>query len=311
MKSVVQGIQRHQVILVQGVDHRDQIKTQVYPLFPHVVFSELDMDMGTVAASLSSRTWCGKKPVVVFCRCDASMKKIIPLIRARQPEQAVLIVTDGEWSPQLELMKEVADVKVYSGQKPPTIFASLRSVAPTNHASLDGEPTTVVEDRYQQAIACTSIPAVIDQIHYSNGDFDVSCTLSDVDLMQHRVPEDVIANCLPVRASFEYKSNREIGRKTAENLQLLSRIQPMVSVCTNSMMSRYATMDYLYYAHQIDPCPNIAQHAPDNPDPRQAKKLNDAIRDLAWKSGREEGNSKRARPQHKPMNGASKYHRQS
>lgn len=311
MKSVVQGIQRHQVILVQGVDHRDQIKTQVYPLFPHVVFSGLDMDMGTVVASLSSRTWCGKRPVIVFCRCDALMQKIIPLIRARQSEQAVLIVTDGEWSPQLELMKAVADVKVDIGQKGPTIFASLRSVTPTNPTSMDGDATTIAEDRYQQAIACTSMPAVIDQIHYSNGDFDVSCTLSDVDLMQHHVPEDVILNCLPVRASFEYKSNRAIERKTAENLHLLRRIQPVVAVSTNSMMSRHATMDYLYYAHQIEPCPNIAQHAPDANDPRQAKKLNDAIRDLACKNGREEGNSKRARPQHKPMSGASKYQRRS
>ena len=239
------------------------------------------------------------------------MKQIIPLIRARQPEQAVLLVTDGVWSPQLDLMKAEADVKVDIGQKPPTIFASLRSAATTNPTSMDGEATTIAEDRYQQAIACTSIPAVINQIHYSNDDFDVSCALSDVDLMQHHVPEDVIVNCLPVRAAFEYKSNRDIERKTTENLQLLERVQPMVAVRTNSMMSKYATMDYLYYAHQIDPCPNIAQHGSGEPEPRQAKKLNDAIRELAWKSGREEVINKRARPQNRPMSGASKYQRRS
>ena len=171
MKKVIIGIQKHQVILLKGDSIRDVLAGYVYPKFPHESFSAVNMDLTRVASSLSSKRWDGKRPVIVFFRCEQWMKDLSILIRNRQPKQAVILVTDGEYTSSTQLMKALATVHVVIGKMPATIFSLLKK-----------GPSADAEKRYKGAIECTDTRTVINQIHYSNQDNDVSCTLSDVDV---------------------------------------------------------------------------------------------------------------------------------
>jgi hypothetical protein len=270
MKKVIAGVRQHQVILLKGDNIRDVLTEYVYPRFPHEAFSAVNMDLTRVASSLSSKRWDGKRPVVVFFRCEQWMKDIATLIRNRQPKQAVILVTDGEYTSSTPLMKSLASVHVTIGKMPETIFSMLK-----NGSSSDAEK------RYQKAIECTDIRTVMNQIHYSNKDTDVSCALSDVDTLQYHVPEELLTNCLPIRKEVEYNTAyRPIENKTTSNIQFLRTIQPIVAMTTGSMMSTHETMEYLRYAHEIKVCPNISQCPRDDSDKNLVKNVNDKIRVL-------------------------------
>jgi hypothetical protein len=270
MKKVIIGIQKHQVILLKGDSIRDVLTGYVYPKFPHQSFSAVNMDLTRVASSLSSKRWDGKRPVIVFFRCEQWMKDLSILIRNRQPNQAVILVTDGEYTSSTQLMKALATVHVVIGKMPATIFSLLKK-----------GPSVDAEKRYKGAIESTDIRTVMNQIHYSNQDTDVSCTMSDVDVLQYHVPEELLSNCLPIRKEVEYTTSyRTIENKTASNIQFVRTIQPIVAMTTTSMMSTHETMEYLRYAHQIEVCPNISQCPRDDSDRNLVQNVNDKIRVL-------------------------------
>jgi hypothetical protein len=255
---------------LKGDNIRDVLTEYVYPKYPHEVFSAVNMDLTRVASSLSSKRWNGKRPVVVFFRCEEWMKDISKLIRNRQPKQAVILITDGEYSTSTPLMKSLATLQVVIGKMPPTIFSTLKK-----GSSIDAE------QRYKAAIECTDIRTVMNQIHYSNKTADVACTLSDVDILQYHVPEELLTNCLPIRKEVEFTTSfRSIENKTKSNTQFARTIQPIVDISTSSMMSMHETMEYLRYAHQIKVCPNISQCPRDDSDKNLVKNVNDKIRVL-------------------------------
>ena len=270
MNKVVNGIRKHQVILLKGDNIRDVLKEYVYPKFPHESFSTVNMNLTRVSSSLSSKRWDGKRPVIIFFRCEQWMKDISKLIRNRQPNQAVIIVTDGEYTSSTQLMKSLASVHVVIGKIPPTIFSMLKT-----------GPNTDVEKRYRGAIECTDIHTVMNQIHYSNQDTEISCTMSDVDMLQFHVPDELLVNCLPLRKEVEYNiSYRATENKMASNLNFVRTIQQIVALSTSSVMATHETMEYLRYAHQIKICPNISQCPRDDGDKNLVKNVNDKIRVL-------------------------------
>ena len=270
MKKIIIGLQKHQVVLVKGDSVRDLLAEFVYTKFPHEAFSAVNMDLTRVASSLSSKRWDGKRPVVVFFRCEQWMKDISTLIRNRQPKQAVILVTDGEYTSSTPLMKSLSTVQVTIGKTPATIFSLLKK-----------GPSADAEKRYERAIECTDIRTVMNQIHYSNQDTDVSCALSDVDVLQYHVPEELLTNCLPIRKEVEYTTSyRAMENKTTSNIQFLRTIRPVVAMTTTSMMSIHETMEYLRYAHDIKVCPNISQCPRDDRDENFVKNVNDKIRVL-------------------------------
>ena len=270
MKKVITGIQKHQVILLRGDNIRDLLTQYVYPKFPHEAFSAINMDLTRVASCLASKRWNGKIPVAVFYRCEQWMKDISMLIRKRQPNQAIILITDGEYTSSTPLMKSLATVNVVIGKMPTTIFSMLKK-----------GPNGDAEKRYHDAIECTDIQTVMNQIHYSNGDTDVSCALSDANVLQYHVPEEILTSFLPIRQEVEFTtSNRTIENKTTSNIRFLRTIQPIVAMSTSSLMSTHETMEYLRYAHEIKVCPDISQCPRDDRDRNLVKNVNDKIRVL-------------------------------
>jgi hypothetical protein len=278
MIKVINGIKKHQVILLTGDQIRDVLKEHVFSRYPHETFSAINMNMERVATCLSSKRWDGTRPVVVFFRCEAWMNDIAGLIRKRQPNQAVILVTDGEYTIHTPVLKSLATVQVVIGKMPPTIFALLKRGPIVESQEYTGIPTV---KSYAKAIECTDINTIIDQIHYSNEDTDVSCALSDVDILRHRVPESVLVNCLPLRKSVEYISNKKVGSKTASNQKFIQTILPIVALSRSSMMSVHETLEYVRYAHRIQLRPEFARCPRDDQDPNLVRNVNDKIRVLS------------------------------
>jgi hypothetical protein len=271
MNKLLKGIANHDVVLLNGDHIRDIMTEYIYCKYAHETFSALKMDMNRVAAVLSAKRWDGTRPVVVFFRCEEWMKEIALLIRNRQPKQAVVLISDGEYMSNTPLMKSLASVHVTIGRMPPTIFSMLKK------GSLTQDPVK----RYEHAIDATDVNSVIDQIHYTNDDNGVSCTLSDVDILQYKVPKEIIVSCLPLRKSIEHKSNKQIETKTSSNLKFAKTLVPIVAMSTLSLRSVHETMEYIRYAHQIKVCPTISQCPRDDCDPRLVKNVNDKIRVLS------------------------------
>ena len=126
MQKVLQGIENNEVILLEGDDLRDVLQEYVYCKYVHETFSAINMNMVSVAASLSSKRWDGTCPVVVFYRCEAWIKEISRLIRERQPKQAVIIVSDGVYTCHTPLLRSLATRRVVVGRMPRTIFSLLK-----------------------------------------------------------------------------------------------------------------------------------------------------------------------------------------
>ena len=269
MNKVLKGITNHEVILLNGDNIRDLMTEYVYCKYVCETFSAVNMDLDRASAVLSAKRWDGTRPAVVFFRCEAWMKELSPLIRNRQPKQAVILVSDGDYSSNTPIMKSIASVHITVGRMPPTIFSMLKK----------GSFSDSVE-RYKHAIEATDVETVIDQIHYTNPDNEVSCALSDVDILRYHVPEDVLIDCLPIRKSIEHKSNKQIETKMASNLKFAKTLTPIVAMSTLSLRSVHETLEYIRYAHQIKVCPNISQCPRDDCDPRLVKNVNDKIRVL-------------------------------
>ena len=271
MNKVLKGIANHEVVLLNGDNIRDVMTEYVYSKYAHETFSAVKMDLKRVEAVLSAKRWDGTRPVVVFFRCEEWMKEIAPLIRSRQPKQSVVLISDGEYMTNTPLMKSLASVQITIGRMPPTIFSMLKK----------GSTTQNPVERYKHAIDATDIHSVIDQIHYTNDDFDVSCTLSDIDMLLYKVPDDIRVSCLPIRKSIEHKSNKQIETKIASNSKFAKTLLPIVAMSTLSLRSVHETMEYIRYAHQIKVCPNISQCPRDDCDSRLVKNINDKIRVLS------------------------------
>lgn len=270
MQAVYAGIAKHQVILLTGdTNIRDVLTEYIYPKYTYIAFSAINMDLGVLSASLRSRRWDGSRPVIILIRCEQWMKEISVLLRDRQPKQSVIMVTDGEYTPSTPIMKSLAQTAVKVGKVPTSIFSLLRK-----------GPTATAEKRYESAIESTDIRTIIDQIHYTNEDLDVSCALSDVDIMTHHVPETILVNCLPIRSSIVHTLNTKIEKKTASNLQFAATMQPIVALETHSMMSMHETLEYARYAHQIKVSPGIAKYPRDDRDPMLVQNVNDKLRVL-------------------------------
>ena len=267
MQKVLQGIENNEVILLEGDDLRDVLQEYVYCKYVHETFSAINMNMVSVAASLSSKRWDGTCPVVVFYRCEAWIKEISKLIRERQPKQAVIIVSDGVYTCHTPLLKSLATRRVVVGRMPRTIFSLLKSGS----------------ECYKEAIDNTNINNVIDQIHNTNEDFDVSCALSDCDILRYNVPEDLLIDCLPSVKSIEFKSNRQTETKIAANMKFSKTLVPIVARSTLSLRNVHETLEYIRYAHDIDTCPNIAQYPRDNDKEHVVEQINKKIRLLtSW-----------------------------
>ena len=267
MQKVLQGIKNNEVILLEGDDLRDVLQEYVYCNYPHETFSAINMNMERVAASLSSKRWDGTLPVVVFYRCEAWIKEISKLIRERQPKQAVIIVSDGVYTSHTPLLKSLATRRVVVGRMPRTIFSLVKRGS----------------ECYNDAIENTNINNVIDQIHNTNEDFDVSCALSDCDILRYNVPEDLLIDCLPARKSIEFKSNRQTETKIAANMKFSKTLVPIVARSTLSLRNVHETLEYIRYAHDIDTCPNIAQYPRDNDKEHVVEQINKKIRLLtSW-----------------------------
>lgn len=277
MKKVLQGIENHQVILLTGDNIRDVLREPVFNRYPHETFSAINMNIPRVSTCLSSKRWDGTRPVVVFFRCEPWMKDIASLIKKRQAKQAVILVTDGEYTTQTPIMKSLATIQVVIGKLPPTIFTLLKKGSCMDVDDDTGKPTV---RSYTKAIECTDTATIIDQLHYSNPDPDVSCALSDVDVLRYRVPESILVACLPVRKSVPYTSHTKVGSKTAANLRFVHTILPIVSMSRSSMMSVHETLEYVRYAHQIKVSPQFAQCPRDDQDPNLIRNVNDKIRVL-------------------------------
>ena len=270
MNKILQGIQKYEVILIQGDDTRHLLDTQVFVNHPAVTFSAINISMPRVATCLSSTRWDGTRPVVAFFRCDWT-RELLELIRKRQPKQAVLLITDGDYTAQTPLLKTLAASHVVLGKRPPTIFTLLKR----------GPRHSPPEERYRQAIERIGMHSVIHQIHYSNTDFAVSCALSDVDYMQHRVPEPMLGACLPLRKSIDFTSNKKMDTKTAANSHFVHTIQPLIGLTRGNLMSGHDTLGYLRYAHQIQLCSQFAQYPRDDRNPTLVTNVNAKIRVLA------------------------------
>ena len=265
MNKILRGIQQHEVVLIQGDDIRHLLDTQVFAHHPSVVFSALNLSIPRVTTCLSSTRWDGTRPVVAFFRCEWT-RELLALIRSRQTKQAVLLVTDGDYTAQTPQLKRLATSHVVLGKRPPTIFTLLKRGP--------------LHERYRPAIECTGMQTVIHQIHYSNTDFEVSCALSDVDCMQHRVPEPMLGACLPVRKSIDFTSNKKIETKTAANHHFVHTITPMIGLTRGNLMSGHDMLEYLRYAHQVHPRPQFAQYPRDDRNPTLVENVNAKIRVL-------------------------------
>jgi hypothetical protein len=264
MQKVLQGIKNYEVILLEGDDLRGLLQEYVYCKYPHETFSAINMNMESVAASLSSKRWDGTCPIVVFYRCEAKIKEISRLIRERQPKQAVILVSDGVYTSHTPLLKSLATRRVVVGHMPRTIFSLLKGGSQC----------------YKEAIESTNVNNVIDQIHNTNEDFDVSCSLSDCDILRYNVPEDLLVDCLPPVKSIEFKSNRPTETKIASNIKFAKTLVPIVARTTLSLRNMHETMEYIRYAHDVNPCPNIAQYPRDNDAEHVVHQINEKIRVL-------------------------------
>jgi len=268
MNEVYKGLRDHQVVLIRGDSPRTlpQLTSRV----PCTVFSILNLDLKVIAASLHSRSWDGTRRVVVFCRCESSMSEIAPLIRARHAKQSVVLLTDGQYSSATPLMQSLSSVNVVLGKLPTTLFSSLRS-----------GPMTHVGARYQQAIDCTDLPTVIEQIHHTHHTLTaVPDPLSDIDVLLHHVPNDLIQCLLPKQATLEYLPRSNIHAKIQSNTSFARLLPTLVAKTTGSVTSVHETLQYLREAYRIEKSPQFVQCPRDDSDPRRVQNVNDAIRVL-------------------------------
>jgi hypothetical protein len=316
MEKVYHGIDNHQVLFLQGDNVMKVLQPTVYARYVYQSFSSIEKDLHRISTCLSSKRWDGKRPVVVFFQCDSFMKDIAPLIRNRQPKQAVILVTDGEYTANTPIMKSLSAVQMTIGKVPDTIFSLLKRTPTSKRADkqpakiqctdyLSG-PITDVGKRYERAIKCTGIDSVIDQIHYSNHhDTDVSSALSDIDLLRYGVSEELLVECLPLRKSVEYTTNKKIDSKTKTNLQFINTLQPIVARTRLSLLSVHETLEYIRFSHHIKVCPNIAKCPRDDQNPNLIQSVNDRIRILVCMNNNEIKQDPITSHQSKPDSSAS------
>lgn len=291
MNGILRGLRKHEVVLLLGDNKRDLVQEFVQSRFKCIMFSVLDIDMKRVGASLLSRRWDGGAcPVIVFYRCEQWMKELAPLIRDRQSKQAVLLVSDGVYTPQKALMKSLATVSIVSGQLAPTVFSGLKSSVMSRKTSDTSEPVfdTAHPRRYKGAIACSDLDTVIDQIHHASSmSLEDACTniesLADMDTLRYRVPDDIISHCLPIIPSITYKSQAERCKKQLRRKKLTASLPALLAKTTKVMMSLHDTLEYVQMAHDIEISPQIVQFPRDSNDALWVTNINDKIRAFVYR----------------------------
>jgi hypothetical protein len=291
MDGILRGLRKHEVVLLLGDNKRDLVREFVQSRFKCTMFSMLDIDMKRVGTSLLSRRWDGGAcPVIVFYRCEQWMRELAPLIQDRQSKQAVLLVSDGVYTPQTSLMKSLATVSIVSGQLAPTVFSGLKSSMMSRQTLDASEPVidTAHPQRYKGAIACSDLDTVIDQIHHASiMSLEDACTniasLADIDTLRYRVPDDIISHCLPVIPSITYKSQSKRCKKQLAQKKFAATIPPLLAKTTKTMMSLHDTLEYVRMAHRIEISPQIVQFPRDDNDALLVTNANDQIRTFVYR----------------------------
>ena len=288
MNGILRGLKNNEVVMLQGDNKRDLIQEFVQKRFACVFFSVVGMDLKRVATSLGSRPWDGSAcPVVVLYRCEQWMRELAPLIRNRQSKQAVLLVSDGVYTPETPLMKSLVTLSIVSGRLGPTVFSGLAAGRPSRVSRESKEPAGCTPHplRYKGAIACSDLDTVIDQIHHATADSLETAdankeTLADIDVLRYNVPGDVLSHCLPILPGITYKSQAKSRKHQIANMAFAATLSPLVTKATGSMMSLHDTLEYVRGAHQIQISPQVVQYPRDDNDPLLVTNANDKIRVL-------------------------------
>ena len=284
MKAVLKGLRNHDVVLMRGDStRRDLVQEFVQNRFECTVFSAVNMNISRITTSLQSRRWDGVCPVIVFYRCEQWMRELVPLIRKRQSKQAVLLVSDGVYTPQTSLMKSLVTGVVVCGRLEPTVFSALKTVKsrPMEHDPEETQHPT----RYQVAIACSDLDAVIDQIHHVTApSLEDACdradALSDIDSLRYMVPDEMTSHCLPYIPSITYQTQTKIRKRLMDNHDFAKTLPSLVAKTTKTLLGLHPTLDYIRFAHQIALTPQIAQCPRDDTDALWVTNVNDKIRVL-------------------------------
>jgi hypothetical protein len=284
MQAVLRGLRNNDVVLLRGDNKRDLVQEYVRTRFKCTTFSALNMDLKQVSVCLGSRRWDGgivARPVIIFYRCEQWMRELAPLIRGRPRTQAILIISDGVYTAQTPLMTSLATVTLVAGRLQPTIFSSLKAGRP-----LVNKEESPYPERYHDAIVCSDLDVVLDQIHHSiSPSLDMASTiseaLSDIDsILRHRVPDEIMSHCMPILPTITYKTQTKQCKRLYTNVAFAKTLPLLVAKTTGSMMNQHQTLEYIRSAHQITISPQTARFPRDDNDPRLVANVNDKIRVL-------------------------------
>jgi hypothetical protein len=289
MKGVLQGLRNHDVVLLRGDTKRDLVREFIQTRFKCTFFSVVDLDMKRVSSSLQAQKWDGgTRPVIVFYHCEPWMRELAPVIRNRQQKQAVLLVSDGIYTPQTPLMMSFVSTTVVAGRLGPSVFSALKTGRSTTSDSSKRDEKveeTPHPERYKVAIACSDLDTIIDQIHHvMTTSLEDAChnadTLSDIDSLRYRVSDDITSHCLPVLPTITYKSQTKRRKRHTTNHEFANTLPAMVAKTTRVILGLHETLEYIRSAHQIQVSPQLVQCPRDDSDPLWVTNVNDKIRVL-------------------------------
>ena len=257
MEDVCHGIATAQVMYLDGEweDVAHLVQAQ-----PHELFSPLRMDLSRVAAVLTAKRWDGVVPLVVFLGCDTWARELSVLIRERQPKQAVLVIaTDTSRKGPLHTM----GTHLTTSRRP-------------HKQSLS---QLIRDGRYRDVSDMTDLETLCTQLHAASADVG---QLSDMDLLLHHVPPEVVEAGLPVvPPQFVYQSSQRQTKLLQSNDTFLKVVQPLVAYRVGTLLSLHAMLDYTRFAHQILVRPDFVQSPRDAADPGVSQVLNDRLLILA------------------------------
>jgi hypothetical protein len=209
------------------------------------------------------------------------MRELAPLIRGRPRTQAILIISDGVYTAQTPLMTSLASVTLVGGRLEPTVFSALKAGRPLRDKDESPYP-----ERYHDAILCSDLDSVMDQIHHSIAPSldmasSIDDTLSDIDsFLRYRVPDEMTSHCLPILPTITYKPQTKQWKRPASNMEFAKTLPKLVAKTRGSLLNQHQTLEYIRFAHQIQISPQIARCPRDDSEPLLVTNVNDKIRVL-------------------------------
>lgn len=266
--SLVKHLREYKTVLLKGYSATDFIlEKYIYPTFrDRVFFSSVDQNnVDSIRSIIQSPRWNGKKPLIIFHGHESWSNELVPILRSRQSKQGILFLVDDAYGGKVYEISKNVDVTMSLGKTNDTIY------------------TLMKHSRLSDAVTMYGIETVLNHVHRTNKhDFEsLPSSISDIDLLAYDVPTDITSSYLTSGYGNGPPITIDNTKKTTsrDNHAFLDKIIiPLVAKNVGHFMSGIDALEYVNYAHMIQPSPMIMKCPRDDQNEKLVRNVNDKIR---------------------------------